>query len=327
MTYDPDWDGPQELASFRDLDGSSGLVDRRIGFQDGKPVTLRWRTSGPKRFFQRCDVAEFVKDSLVSNCTFDRCRFYGSRWEDVKFSNCVFESCDFSGVNFLRCYFVSDCAFRNNSASAELFRIDDTAISSAAFIRGLSTNLKHAPNVAYQKHRFVGTRQKIAKALFSATRNEPDVNYYFEAYEQVVRCSLEQRVEQHRFRSAADVRPVLQFVFMSAPARVERLIVLLSGWLTEWGRSLLRPFGFFTATVLLFTAVYLSTDTSSGVSALARFADCVVKALNITLVAGYTAHFDPRATVIQKLVVVTNVVVGIFWYSLIVPVLSRRVLR
>src|SRR5690606_24151039 len=47
-----------------------------------------------------------------------------------------------------------------NSASAQLFPIEETAISAGAFIRGLKTNLTHLPDnvtASYQRHRFVGT--------------------------------------------------------------------------------------------------------------------------------------------------------------------------
>jgi len=221
MTYDPDWDGPTATESFSALDAISRVTDRRIVSPHGQIVTVRWKAGGPHRLFERCDIAESVKDSLVSNCTFSECRFRGSRWDNVKFSNCLFSRCDLSDVVFARCHFVSDCRFEHNSASAELFRIEETAISASAFVNALETNLKHASNPPYQEHRFVGTREKLAKALFSATRNVADVDYYFEAYEQLMRCTLAQRVEQHRFKGI-QVRARRIFIARSLPARVER---------------------------------------------------------------------------------------------------------
>jgi uncharacterized protein YjbI with pentapeptide repeats len=324
-TYDPAWEGPTEKASFTSAD--SGLVERVVAAQDGKPVSVRWRASDPHRLFQKCDIAEIVKDSLVSNCTFTDCRFRGSRWIYVKFSKCTFVRCDFTDVTFERCYFVSDCRFEHNSASAELFRIEETAISATSFMNGLETNLGHTDRVEYQRHRFVGTREKLAKALFSATRNEADVDYYFEAYEQLTRCTLERRIEQHRFEGDL-ARAWWQFWLLSIPARLERRIVITSGWLTQWGRSLLRAFGFFAVVVALFGVLYAGLDTAQADETRWHFfGRQFVQALNVTLVAGYTAHFDRHASWIQQVTWLGNVALGIFWYSLIVPVLSRRVLR
>src|SRR5688572_31246693 len=119
ITYDPDSNGPTQTASLKDLDGSSGLVERKVAAPDGQPVSVRWRTRGPSRLFQKCDIEEHVTDSLVSNCTFTDCRFRGSKWIDVKFSNCKFIRCDFTGISLLRCHFISDCHFETNSASGE----------------------------------------------------------------------------------------------------------------------------------------------------------------------------------------------------------------
>jgi Pentapeptide repeats (8 copies) len=323
-TFDPNWEGPTVNASFTDLDGSSELVERVV--KSPNPVTVKWTLTAPTRLFQKCDIAENVRDSFISNCTFSECRFQGSSWTNVKFSNCRFVLCDFSRAIFSRCYFVSNCRFERISASAELFRIEETAISATAFISGLETNLVHTDQVEYQKHRFIGTRQKIAKSIFSATRNEADVNFYFEAYEQLTRCTLDEQVEQHRFDGAAPVSS-RRFWFRSAPARLERRIVLTSGWLTRWGRSLLWAFAFFLVTVSVFSGAYALITPVPAVMASDLIWQSAVQALNITLVAGYTAHFNPEAPRLHQGMCLANVLLGIYWYSLVVPVLSRRILR
>ena len=329
MTYDPAWEGPTTVASLATLDSSSGLVDCKIDGSSGTSVTVRWKVSGPKRVFQRCDFAVTVTDSLISNCEFKLCRFRGSKWDNVKFSNCQFTQCDFSEVSFQRCFFVSDCHFDRNSASAELFRITDTAISAKAFMSGLETNVDYGGDKKYQQYRFIRTREKIAKALYSATRNESELDYYFEAYEELSRCSMKQRVETYRYGPDNKTsRRWAAFVLLSLPARTERTIVLFSGWLTEWGRSLLRPFLFFLFTVVCFTLIYIKTDPRClPAFKMHTVATCAIKAINITLVAGYTAHFDSTASIARQLISEFNLTLGIFWYSLIVPVISKRVLR
>jgi hypothetical protein len=43
-------------ATLVDLEGSSGLVKRRITSRDGKPVSVRWkRRDNTPRHFQKCD--------------------------------------------------------------------------------------------------------------------------------------------------------------------------------------------------------------------------------------------------------------------------------
>src|SRR6266571_2033903 len=260
-TFDPDWNGPVEEASLTGLAGSSGLVQRRIVAADGKPVSVKWRKrDNTPRHLQKSDFRLEVRDSDVSDCTFSGCRFRDSTWQGVKFSNCTFQNCDFSGMTLIRCHFLSDCQFVANSASAELFRIQDTAVSALEFISGLRTNLEHLPSwttAEYQRSRFIGTKQKIAKALYSATRDEADLEYFYQAYEQLVRCTLDQGVEQHRFRGETrDRNSPWEFARHSFSARVERWIVCRSGWLTNWGRSVFRACLFLVAVVAGFAGLY-----------------------------------------------------------------------
>jgi len=289
------------------------------------------RDQTPRRF-QQCDFVLVLEDSFVCDCTFSQCRFKGSAWRNVKFSKCAFINCDFSGITLTRCRFLSDCTFRGNSASAELFRIEETAISASAFISALRTNINYLPHditPEYQQNRFLGTKQKIAMALFSATRNEPDLEYYDQAFEQLVRCTLDYKVEQHRFdHITKDQTSRLRFHVRSFPARVERFVVQASAWLTSWGRSVFRPCLFLVIVVLAFAGAYASLGHGDGcVGAWAVVRSSVVEAINVTLVAGYTAYFHSTASFLDRVVWVMNLVLGLFWYSLIIPVLSRRILR
>jgi hypothetical protein len=84
---------------------------------------------------------------------------------------------------------------------------------------------------------------------------------------------------------------------------------------------------FFFATVSLFACVYAIVDRAGDMFSVRTAIDALIEASNITLVAGYTAHFNRNASVLLRTAWLSNVSLGIFWYSLIVPVLSRRVLR
>jgi hypothetical protein len=332
VTYDPDWKGPLPTAHLTKLDGSSGLIAQEIVAEGGKPAQVRWRKQDEERHFQRCDFTLHVKDSHVSSCRFTGCRFAGSVWENVKFSNCEFESCDFSNVVFRGCQFVAGCRFCRNSASAELFRIENTAISATAFLSSLETNLKHVAeqDLEYQRYRFVGTKEKIAKAVYDATRNEADLNFYFEAYEQLTRCALKSRIEMHRFAGGSKERRrwPASFLVLSLPARFEQAIIESSGWLTDWGRSILRSCAFFTVVTVLFAALYAVIEHGLTLAMWKKnVVDSLIEAANVTLVVGYGSHFKPDASLLLRFLWLFNVILGLFWYSLIIPVVSRRVLR
>ncbi len=330
--YDAFWDGPAQETSFANIASGTHVEERiLVGDPVGTPVTVRWRAGNKPRRFERCDFAlSVVPESFVTDCQFIRCRFKGSQWEGVRFSNCRFEQCDFSETTIRKCHFVNTCSFERNTASPQKFRIEDTAISANAFLRGLQPNLEdESPTlIDYSRFKFVATRQKIAKAIFSATRNEPDVDYYFEAYEQLMRCTLDERVERHRFNDATKQQTRIEkFWTLSAAARIDRRVVLFSGAITNWGKSIFWPLAAFVGVVLLFAALYFAITFHTGSSVLHEILKALLTATDISLVVGYTAEFRRDLPAVLKILMILNVLVGLAWYSLVVPALARRLFR
>ena len=136
-------------------------------------------------------------------------------------------------------------------------------------------------------------------------------------------------MEKHRFDPVSgEKRGALAFALACLPARVERRIVGVSGWLTNWGRSLVRPSVFLLAVVILFAAIYCALGHGSPARGVASaIAGLVVEAINVTLLAGYTAYFDASAPLADRVAWIVNLGLGLFWYSLMIPVLARRILR
>lgn len=332
-TYDPNWDGPVQEAHLAGLEASSGHVRARVvSASKGAATQVHWRRRDPNRLFQECDFTLEVAESSISNCTFTRCRFHGSTWREVKFSNCTFEKCDFSGMSLFHCNFIGDCIFKDNTASAQLFRIEETAISATAFLGGLTPNLSHLPRGVtgeYQAAHFVRTKQNLARAIYSATKDEPDVEFFHQAYEQLVRCTLAFNVVKHRWDfDKHEKRSPKEHVLKQIPDQIEQGLVLTAGWLTAWGRSLTRAWCFFIVVVAVFTLAYASRQCGLFCPGIVReLPRSLGEAINVTLVAGYTAYFSPDASIYQKLIWVVNLSAGLFWYSLIIPALTRRILR
>lgn len=324
-TYHPHWDGPIEKLRFNSPACLTGATQKRLVSGSERPATVKWPVNyGRPRLFHKCDFVLEVTDSQIGLCTFEDCKFAGSHWRDVKFSNCHFERCDFSNAHFLRCNFIN-CTFEYISASAEYISMDETAIDATAFIRSLCTNLRHFPSdqKPYQIHRFFSTRAKIARAVYIATRNEPNLDYYFNAFEQLTICTLQQKVERHRYRGEKR-RSLPLFAALSFLDRLELYLIQISGILTNWGRSITRAIIFFTCSTIVYGLGYAFTESKHcPVDIFNSFC----KALNLMLVVGYTAYYQTDLSVGQRVLLMENILIGVFWYSLIFPVLTRRTLR
>jgi hypothetical protein len=334
ITYDPGGANPTREIKLSESDGSTGYEDSKIVSTPGAPITVRRRIDDPQKRFHKCHFALEISDSRIANWQFYRCTFDGSRWRNVKFSDCLFEECHFSDVWFTRCQFLATCEFIKITASAELLRFESTSISATSFLRALSTNLDYLPDKVtkeYQLYRLNGTREKLAKLLFDSTKSEPDIDFYFQAYKELTIAMLRAKVERRRYTFARS-RPArnspLSFYIESFPARLEFIVVALSGSFSDWGRSLVRPMLFFFCVVSAFTGVYFSfIYRLQPIPFSDQFWRSFMEALNITLVAGYTSFFNSSESLLRQGIEVANLILGLFWYSLIVPTITRKTLR
>jgi hypothetical protein len=109
------------------------------------------------------------------------------------------------------------------------------------------------------------------------------------------------------------------FWYKSFPVRVEKGAVLCGAALSDWGRDFVRPLAFVVDVVLVFGFVYHFLGDG--------YKDALIKASNITLVAGYTAYYSTAQSQVLRLIETLNLVVGLFWYSLLIPMISRRIQR
>jgi len=334
ITYEPGIVPPREEVDLSTNDKSIGYADSTIVSGLSAPTVIKRHADDPERTFHKCHFALHIADSRIANWRFYQCTFEGSRWNNVKFSGCVFEECHFSEVWFTGCQFLATCKFIKITASAELFRIRNTAISASSFLGALTTNLEHLPhNVTkeYQLYRLHRTREKLAKLIFDSTKNEPDIDFYFEAYKELTLAMLREKVERNRYKFSHS-KPIrnnpVKFFLSSLPARLELLTVVLSGSFSDWGRSLTRPMLFFLGVVLMFTGVYYGFFYRLGTCPFQdQLAKSSIEALNVTLVAGYTAFFASSESLLRQCVETVNLLLGLFWYSLIVPTITRKILR
>jgi hypothetical protein len=231
------------------------------------------------------------------------------------------------------------CDFESNSVSPEKLYIEDTMIDATKFIRAIATNTEHLPpevTKAFQEHMLAETKANMAMSLYSSTRSGASLTYYNLAQKELILANLEKRIESRHYKELKGTgKPVPRcgpsFYFLTSLLRLERFIVRSAGLLTQWGESICVPCIFLIGGCLLFSAIYYYhgwIPIMTGAGGSAAFLRAFIKALNIGLVAGFTAYFKPEVEGWgRQAVELANLLFGIFWYSLIVPVITRKVLR
>ena len=319
MTYALHGHDPSEEIDINSLDGSNGPNDRIVtgDHEHQIPNSLKRPIT-----FSDCDIRLRIKDWNIKGWTFTRCKFDDTAWEDVKFSDCRFELCHFAKVSFVRCYFADSCTFMSNSASAELLRLESSGINAGKFVSSLQDNLEHLPhNVSrdYQIHRFIEQKVKLAFKVLSSVREESNTEFIDHAQKSFIIADLQYRIEKARY-NGKEKRHAVTYWLMSLHARLERMIVYIAASLTNWGKSLLQPIYFGLDTVAAFAMIYWHFDKS-------RLVDAYIKAFDITLVAGYATYATDKTAPLFHAIELCNLLVGLFWFALLIPVVLKRLQR
>ena len=321
ITYEPSAPAFQAFKLRKEsLNGHTGLHEQEVS-TDKRTRAL----NTDRRDFRRCDFNHFeLADASFANCQFEEIRFVKATFENVKFSRCDFTTCHFLNVSFTNCQFIG-CTFSNISASAEHVHFDRTSINAEHFIAALRTNLDHIPNGTSRPlnlHFFRHARAKIARELYISVRDEPDIDLSFSANKVHERALHRGRIasaiwkpQGKRLVSAGWKSRLVLFPLRT----VGYAIVEAAGFLTDWGRSPSRSLLFLALNVAAFAALYYQQANTDLNQAILRSLDC-------SLVFGYTKH-GSTTDAGASWTTFCNAFFGLCWYALLIPTLSRRVLR
>ena len=332
QSFKKDWLYPDQVTSLNNFDRSAGPVNQRIC--TGKDETAEKLFVTDKKFVD-CELKTRIKGCTFTRCEFTGCRFTWNDWSKVKFSECIFTRCHFFGVFWHDCEFLDNCSFNEISASAEHFDLARTEIPASKFVQALTTNLRDLPEglpATLQKQRFAVTKRKIAGAVLVSVRESADPINAAAAYREVVlagiRAKIAEKASIYDKRERETVQRNRFFWFMRTLGdRGELLITWLSGWLTDWGQSLVRSVGYIVIVVIIFGCTYFWIDPALNTkSCFEHAASSFVKSAEISLVFGYTAHRPLDGNFAGTAIKFVNALLGLYWYSLVVGAMNRRTL-
>jgi Pentapeptide repeats (9 copies) len=312
--FDPKGLPPTEEVDLAVLRDSVGPVAKIIKGAVRKPKFER-------KEFRACDFPQRYERLTFVDGTFEQCCFdSGSDWDHVKFTRCQFHHCHFGMVTFSNCIFL-DCLFDDITISAEHNAFVSTSISAAQFLGAATSNVKHLPpgkTAEDQLFRLKGSVAKLAHTLVASSRDEPDSDLFFEAHKEFIVRQLAWKFANARSTSSGTRHHAAATFLLRLPIALELALVYSGGWLTSWGRSVARPIAFFAFISTGFAVLYhWSFGLPLGVSTL--------KALDVSLVAGYTKYKGQSN--FEEVAQLVNMVLGVYWYSLVVPVLTRKTIR
>jgi hypothetical protein len=332
QSYLIEWESQKEgpLIDFADC---GGPVRQKVWSKLTEPV--KHITVADKTFME-CDIRANLDSCTFTRCNFKRCRFVTNKWARVKFSGCDFSQCHFLRLNCEDCEFVDDCTFKDLSASAEYLKLFRTELPASKFVRALNPNIRNLPaskSLLKQRKRFADTKRKIAGLVLRSVTDCGDPFNIMAAHREVVLSILLSRIKAHdtyyddASRELKESNRCWRLLCSFWPS-CEYIITCVSGWLTDWGRSLLRSTVYIIVTVALFAAIYCANDPNvNRHNCYDVVAHSILKSLEISLLFGYTTHRQLDTSFGAASLIFLNAITGLYWYSLIIAAITKRTLQ
>ncbi len=289
--------------------------------------------------FDTCDFeGTFDRSKVIfKKCEFTSCDFGTAVWTNVKFDTCSFNRTSFSTSTFINCTF-KDCAWKEIGISTLEMRFQNTVVTNTgAFIAAAYTNTDEAvlqqnnKNANYQRYRLEGTKAKVARHLLQNLEDSGDDDTYYDAVKTYSQQLLAAKAAQYRFHAwnrdmsqernwkswARQLYSIVKIPFVD----LEIGIVGLSGRVNGWGGKLGRCAAIGLGLVLLFALIYhFSPDFDTWTSA-------AMASIEITLLVGFTKYSTTTLSQLSQLTYLTNMLLGLWWYTIFVPTLINRLSR
>ena len=287
-----------------------------LAAKEAKIDNVTWREC---RFHWPKDTR--ISDIKFKDCVFIQCFLGSVEFNRVTFHNCQFVKCEFSYTRFIECNF-ENCSWEDCSLWDAHFKgslIDPDAILSGFSIS--KDNLTNIDNALKEKRLklLVQSRVDLAEQL-SRSNDERRSALYSD------RSISAYRRENLKLRRAKRIE-------YSGVARwyqwVKDLPSFLFFHLTDGGVSLRRLF--LSASILIVSSTSLlyifgSHMTYRGIALGKSFSICIEASFALMLAFGYT-NFNTGTPSNFPPIIIIFPIIGIFWLSLTLAVVVRRVYR
>ena len=347
--YNPEGSDPTEVLDFKKTPKVPGGQDKIVADITSDIGHLELCV------FKDCDFINKYKEFTFKKCKFFGCRFdLNAEFVSVKFTDCEFHQCYFGFVVFSRCLFRNPI-FERISISSDHAEFIKTSIGAEALLKALSTNMSALPagkDPAYQTNRLFHTKAKVATNILISTEKEPDQDVYNEAHRENVLSWLKWKIYRRKYKGERELsrKPnhntqelASKWVYypLASIGWIDYAITYVSGWLTNWGRSIMRPTAFiltvtvgFSVGYFLYGQCYYQDMNLPNISTATAIWEAFHRAVDISMVAGYTKYMpqsDGKSidslysgpTILSFI----HMLLGVYWYGLMFPVIVKRTLR
>lgn len=325
-----------ERVEFDICDFHGNNVGRKITFEDCA--------------FHKCyfSFSEFNDVNFV-NCKFESCSF-----AQAKFYRCIFDdSCTF--------YKISISGGKTKFINSEINAVKMFRHLYKAFDKD-SLHYKK-DNLSNERYRLARSVVKLSRNILESNQSCANDDLYFIALKNLYLMKLEERrfnnlkiisdvvnnikkkIHECSSRENKEYKYFLKnisktcFLWCKKPAfYIEHKIIHIFGFANAWGGSLQRLFLLGFLILIGFGTLYFFVDDGYvnhlnrvgmvekiHVEGWYRFLSSFIKSFDVTFLAGYTKHITNSDGLFKQLLLLSNMLLGLFWYAVAIPSLINKI--
>lgn len=279
--------------------------------------------------FTECDFHGVIKSEKF---TFSHCKFIKSdlgrtTWKNVKFSNCAFTETTLTQATFENCQFIKCTWVSIGISGNETIFINCQFDNPDEFINAAYTNLNPAlinkfpgaESVSYRLMRLEQTKLKVARNILKNIENAGDDESYYKALRTYLNQSItyrESTIKNSLKQEKISLGTLFKFSQLIL-VKMERAILNISGYINNWGESLIRPALLGLLIVFIFGLIYRFYGESKTLM------DGLIAGFDVTTLVGYTKHSSISSE--KDYLYLINVFLGLWWYAIFIPTVINRV--
>ncbi|CAM6943576.1 hypothetical protein FR773_00320 [Leclercia adecarboxylata] len=324
------------------------VIDFDTPDQNGQDKPNTTRITIESATFETCDFKGSNKGQKITfkNCTFKKVYFGYSELHDVTFEDCDFIESSFSLAKFNECTFNESCKFKKISISGGKTSFNNSIVCSGSL---LFNSYKYATNKYCEEHGFHKEEQiyrmclsqvKLARNILNSVSIIGDDDIYYDATKTLFKLRLKERESKinlsasKHLTEAKKSKSLKSFLSYSYKKMRSFLFPLEKGMLNSfgmingWGSNLLRCMFFGVLIFSAFSMIYFSQNYNSFNETglwLDVFYKSIIKSLDITFLAGYTKYTLASDSAGEQLLLLSNMILGLFWYGVSLPTLINKI--
>ncbi|MCO4137005.1 pentapeptide repeat-containing protein [Citrobacter portucalensis] len=311
-----------------------------------KPNTTRIKIENAT--FETCDFKGNNKGQKITfrKCIFKKVYFGYSVLHDVTFEDCDFRESSFSLAKFNECTFNEGCKFKKISFSGGKTSFNNSILRSGSLLFNsyeYATNKyceEHGLHKEDQVYRMSLSQVKLARNILNSVSIIGDDDIYYDATKTLFKLRLKERESKIKLsaskyltdaKKSKSCKSLLFYCYKKIRSfffPLEKGMLNSFGMINGWGSNLLRCMFFGGFIFLIFSITYFIQSYSSlnGTGLLVdTIYKSMIKSLDITFLAGYTKYSVASDSSGNQLLLLSNMILGLFWYGVSLPTLINKI--